>query len=100
MGPLVIFAFDPTPEPLIELFQTVRGVDHQSGFKILLQGAKPAFNFSLIENRQLHPIAMVADRLFTSLIPITHCMGASTEYCALPIAGEINGYGSTMKPNG
>ena len=42
--PLMIFAFDPAPEPGVEFFQAVDRVDDQAGFKIHLQGAKPAFD--------------------------------------------------------
>src|ERR1044072_7024621 len=45
MNPLVTSPFPPTPEPLVELSQTVGGIDHQTRFKVLLEGAKPAFDF-------------------------------------------------------
>jgi len=47
VGPLVIFGFDPTPEPGIEFFQRVSRIDHQASFKIHLERGKPAFLLAL-----------------------------------------------------
>jgi hypothetical protein len=53
VNPLVIFAFRPAPKALVELFRTVRGVNDQARFKVLLQGAKPVLDFSFTPSADL-----------------------------------------------
>ena len=44
---LVVFAFDPAPEPGVEFFQASDRVDGQAGLKVHLEGAKPPLLLSL-----------------------------------------------------
>src|SRR5438093_2052122 len=48
---LVIFAFDPTPPPLVEFLQRVNRIQKQTGLKVILQGAEESFDLAAAPSR-------------------------------------------------
>ncbi len=47
VGPLMVLALDPAPEPRVEFFQAVDGVNHQTGLEVHLEGPVPALDLAL-----------------------------------------------------